>query len=736
VWQAVRQWWLLATPCGIILAVAAAAWVWWSFVPVYQAVAWVQIQETQPFIAIPGVRDSARFVQTQIELIRSPLVLGSAVSRPSVAELPELQTESPLELMLVNVGVRTVGSSDLYHITYKSTNPVAAAQVANAVADAYLELQQSRANSQTQSMLGYLTRERDRRAAELEQLRERVRVLFAKVHPHAAYLPPGEKGDRDPSTSPLAREQSELMNAEVERAVLEARLKAYEKLVKDETTDVPGVMIDSAVEQRIEVQRLMAQIAAKESALKEYEKIASRGESDPGWQRLNKELAEMRQDLVATRKQLKPVVQTELEEAMRRERDEAAAMLQAQVKSQGVLEDILRERLNTKRQELEQGSDESLKLEFARADLARAEDVFRKISDRIFAMQTEKEAPARATLLTAATPPPAPMELFPLKKVGVAGLGGFMIPFLLAVLWEMRVRRIADPKQIQTELSLQVLGEITTVPMRSMIPGRWARERFERDRGTFEESIDSLRTSLMLAEDLGELQVLVVASAVSREGKTSVASQLAVSLANCCQEPTLLIDTDMRAPDLHDMFGISLEPGLAEYLSGQCSADEAIVTNWSKRVHLLPAGRLTHSPHALLNTPMFAELLERMRSRYRYIVVDAPPVLAASEAMTVAKLADGTLLCTMRDISRAPQLRLACQRLRLAGAHLLGAVLNGVPPKTYAYKYGGYEYYARRYRQTVDADFHANGHNGNGNGGDAGPHEDQPPKGALPGETS
>jgi capsular exopolysaccharide synthesis family protein len=176
----------------------------------------------------------------------------------------------------------------------------------------------------------------------------------------------------------------------------------------------------------------------------------------------------------------------------------------------------------------------------------------------------------------------------------------------------------------------------------------------------------------------------------------------------------LLIDTDMRAPDLHDMFGISLEPGLAEFLSGQCSAEDAIVTNWSKRVHLLPAGRLTHSPHALLNTPMFAELLERMRSRYRYIVVDAPPVLAASEAMTVAKLADGTLLCTMRDISRAPQLRLACQRLRMAGAHLLGAVLNGVPPKTYAYKYGGYEYYARSYRRTVDADFGADSHNGNG----------------------
>ena len=192
--------------------------------------------------------------------------------------------------------------------------------------------------------------------------------------------------------------------------------------------------------------------------------------------------------------------------------------------------------------------------------------------------------------------------------------------------------------------------------------------------------------------------MLAVASAVSREGKSSLAAQLAVSLANATGETTLLIDTDMRDPDLHEMFDLPLEPGLAEVLEHQVTLDDAIVTSWSRRVHILPAGRLMRSPHVLLGGGAFHALLDEARARYRYIVIDSPPVLAASEALVVAKAADGTLLCTMRDISRVGQVRQATERLRTAGARPLGAVFSGVPPTNYAYKYGSYcnSPYARR----------------------------------------
>ena len=96
------------------------------------------------------------------------------------------------------------------------------------------------------------------------------------------------------------------------------------------------------------------------------------------------------------------------------------------------------------------------------------------------------------------------------------------------------------------------------------------------------------------------MQVISVCSAVSGEGKTSVSSQLAVSIARATGEPVLLIDGDMRAPDVHQIFEIPLSPGLTTVLDGRTSLEESINRSWSDHVHILPAGELDKSPHKLL----------------------------------------------------------------------------------------------------------------------------------------
>jgi polysaccharide biosynthesis transport protein len=186
--------------------------------------------------------------------------------------------------------------------------------------------------------------------------------------------------------------------------------------------------------------------------------------------------------------------------------------------------------------------------------------------------------------------------------------------------------------------------------------------------------------------------VLVVTSAVSGEGKTSVASQLAVSIARSSGEPTLLIDADMRSPDIHNVFDIENEPGLAQVLSHECSAKDAIVTSWSKYVHILPAGVLEASPHKLLGDGALRALLDEARKNYRHIVIDTSPILSASESLVLAKAADATLLCAMKGSSRIDQVQRAYERLVNTGARPLGTVLNGVPTGRYAYLYGIYSY--------------------------------------------
>ncbi len=211
--------------------------------------------------------------------------------------------------------------------------------------------------------------------------------------------------------------------------------------------------------------------------------------------------------------------------------------------------------------------------------------------------------------------------------------------------------------------------------------------------GMFEESIDSLRTGLLLSNEDHNIQVLAVASAVSGEGKTSIASQLAVSMARSNGQPVLLIDGDMRAPDMHQIFGIPLSPGLSDVLSETVSLEEAINRSWSENLHLLPAGLLDRSPHMLLGTTAFELLLDDVRLSYRYIVIDTPPILGASESLVIAKHSDSTLVCAMRDYSREHHVRLAHRRLQATGAETIGTVLNGVPVRSYGYRYGNYGYY-------------------------------------------
>ena len=157
--------------------------------------------------------------------------------------------------------------------------------------------------------------------------------------------------------------------------------------------------------------------------------------------------------------------------------------------------------------------------------------------------------------------------------------------------------------------------------------------------------------------------------------------------------PTLLIDGDMRAPDIHQIFEIPLSAGLADVLDGKVALDDAINRSWSEHVHLLPAGELSKSPHKLLGSSALRILLEEARRNYRYVVIDTPPVLAASEALVIAKSSDRTIVCAMRDFSRESHVRMAHERLRSTGADTLGTVLNGVPVRSYAARYGSYGRY-------------------------------------------
>jgi capsular exopolysaccharide synthesis family protein len=422
--------------------------------------------------------------------------------------------------------------------------------------------------------------------------------------------------------------------------------------------------------------------------LHRIEIAAAQGKNDPSYKRLERDIATYQKNLDSAAVSSRPQITEQLKSMAALEEQDLLNQLQAELELKTTLEDLLAERYREQVAIAGESGDQLMDLEFTRAELAREEKVFEMIAERSMALTTESRAPGRVALLRRAETPAGPVESLPLRNLAAAIFASGCLPFGLALLWELSVRRIGDVDQLSQHSSLPVVGEVAKLPMkiRSLTPGG------SRALSLFEESIDSLRVGLVLPDQNQDVQVLAVTSAVHSEGKSSISSQLAVSIGRSIGEPVLLIDGDLRVPDVHHIFEVSNDLGFAAVLDGRATLEEAIITSWSDTVHLLPAGRLKKSPHKLMSVEILRKMLDELRGDYRYIIIDTPPILSASESLMLAKVADGTVLSTRRNVSRESQVRIAYERLMKAGARPMGAVFNGVPTRSYASTYGSYDY--------------------------------------------
>ncbi|MFZ1936729.1 MAG: polysaccharide biosynthesis tyrosine autokinase [Thermoguttaceae bacterium] len=717
---ALRRWWKVVLPTALLLAAAGGTTVYLLFEPVYEASALFRIVERRPYLAFETKEDgpSKLFFQTQMELIHTPLVLAPIIERPEIAKVPEIARQvDKVAYLKKQIKVLPVGESELFCIAYANPDAKSAANVVNAVTESYFKLREQTDQDQNQRISELLSQERDARLKEVMRLQGNVRTLAAQAAVEDPFAI--RKKDSSPQEKhPLADLESRLIEVQVERTVLDKRIKAAEEAIAakrkekggpDETLSEQEIaMRDAMTERLVEesegVRRLKAIIAARRTDLAANEQLMVRGKNSPVLDRLRMDIHVDEQSLARLRDEMRPQAKREAELAImakqgemgtsriQRITDELDKMRSDRVRY-GVLEERLQEQCKKQQDSVKQTSGDTLELGFRLDDLARAERVYELIAQRVVEVQTEQEAPTRVKRMQPeALVPSAPVEVFPYRNMAVVLLVCLGLPFALAVAWERMIGRVTDPTMLERQAKLSVLGEIAHLPVRSPAGHGSASARINRELRLFEESIDSLRTSLTLSTELRDMRILAVTSAANREGKTSVVCQLAVSFARATGKQLLLIDGDMRCPDVHSVFGIDLQPGLAKVLSGDCSLEAAIVPSGNDLVDLLPAGKLEVNPHTLLGNGAWPSLLAQIPSRYRYVLIDTPPVLVASEALVLAKAADATLVCVMRDVSRVDQLRRILARLEAAGSQPVGLVLNGVPTKNYSYRWGDYSY--------------------------------------------
>lgn len=201
------------------------------------------------------------------------------------------------------------------------------------------------------------------------------------------------------------------------------------------------------------------------------------------------------------------------------------------------------------------------------------------------------------------------------------------------------------------------------------------------------EAIRTLRTNLQYVGLDRPLRTLMITSAGPSEGKTSISSNLAYSLAESGVR-TILVGADLRKPAVHKLFHASNALGLTNVILGQASLEEALLPTECEGLSLLPAGPIPPNPAELIGSKAMRSLIDELKERSDFVIFDATPVVAVTDAALLAPMVDGALMVVSMNQSPREMVREAVAQLRKVNANILGVVANRVVFKgTQAYYY-------------------------------------------------
>lgn len=291
-------------------------------------------------------------------------------------------------------------------------------------------------------------------------------------------------------------------------------------------------------------------------------------------------------------------------------------------------------------------------------------------------------SPVQVTVIEDPTLPTSPVSPDP-ALVLAAALGlGLLLGLAAAVLRE----RLDDTVQGEGDVSaaLGAAAVLGTVPRWEATGGLLGADQAG---SLASEAYRTVRTNLQFVDVDAPPRVIVVTSSLSGEGKTTTSVQLAAVLAQAGKR-VLLVDGDLRRPRVAAELGLVGDVGLSSVLAGSATLGEALQYSTEPGLTVIAAGPTAPYPSELLGSRQMAALLVRLREEYDHVVIDAPPVLPVTDAAVLGVQADGVVLVGRHGQTRRAELRQAGAALALVEARLLGVVLNAVPPRTMAGRYG------------------------------------------------
>ena len=304
---------------------------------------------------------------------------------------------------------------------------------------------------------------------------------------------------------------------------------------------------------------------------------------------------------------------------------------------------------------------------------------------------TEAQTTSTVVLQEPAIAPSSPIRPRTATNTALASVVGLMLAVGVVFLIEALDDTLRTPEDVTRHLDLPVLGVIAT---HDIVDGKPVAAY--RPRSQIAEAFRSLRTNLDFASVDHPLKTIMVTSPSPEEGKSTVAANLALVIAQS-ERKVALVDADMRRPRVHKILGLPNRFGVSSlFIMRQVHLDGALRPSEIPNLFTLTSGKIPPNPAELLGSAKMGEILEQIKSLVDVVVIDTPPVLAVTDSSVLSTRLDGVLVVLKPGVTKLAAARQAVEQLRRVGAPLLGVVLNKVSLTRSRYNYQnykGYQYY-------------------------------------------
>lgn len=696
----VRRVWLIA---GVVLAITTSAALYAFRLPnIYESSAVLRMQQTGstlPGEPAPNSFEAYQYFQTQTELLKNPHLIRRAVLKhhlyldprlpgdydrdwlsplrrfvgterlsrpplppdappPVLADDPDALT--PEETAIIEPYVSSIQqemvaspreNTSLVTVSFRHVSPECAALVTAAVVDTFISDNLKFETAGLQSALERVGRQLAEMQTTIQQLEQQRVALLSENN-----LPLTEGQGRNLTDERVKLLSAQLLAAEDERKRLEAEREAAE--AAPDIWSIPQVAASRpAQEGRAQLRELSKR---REGLLQTYTA------EWPEVKRLDAEIKQLEAEVEAAAREALANLKTGYEAALARERKLRSAYERengaSNDQSRGSLELInLNQKIETSRQLYNTLFQYQKKLELGSTDKGNS-----------------------VSLVSPASRPQTPVAPSRWSRIALALLVSLVAGVGLALLVERFDSKLSSVDDVAAHLALQTLGAIPSHPRRlSLVAGRRRREhqdsalRMMKDAlSPTAEAYRNLRTSLLFAAHEREPQIILITSSQQLEGKTTTAVNLAYAFAQAGAE-VLIVDCDLRRPRVHKHFGMPNGLGVMDYLTGEAEVEDLLISHQEyPSLKILTAGAMPTNPSDYLNSAEMREMLERMRRRFAYVVIDSPPAVPFADAPLLSTMVDATLIVVNSRRTNRRAVRRVKERLLQLGSPLLGVVLN------------------------------------------------------------